>query len=116
MKLRFRNNSLRLRINQREVAVLANGQELRERVQFPNGADLIYRIVPAGAMTSAEFSDGVITVFLPAETVQSWESSDEIGLYGRAKDLDIAIEKDLECVDAPAEEKDPFAYPRKSAC
>jgi hypothetical protein len=116
MKLRFRNNSLRLRINQREVAALAKGQELREQIQFPNGAELIYRIVTAGAKTSAEFSDGVITVTVPEEAARYWEDSDEIGLYGRAKDLDIAIEKDLECVDAPAEEKDPFAYPRKAAC
>jgi hypothetical protein len=53
---------------------------------------------------------------VPEEAARYWEDSDEIGLYGRAKDLDIAIEKDLECVDAPAEEKDPFAYPRKAAC
>jgi hypothetical protein len=53
---------------------------------------------------------------VPAEAARYWKDSDEIGLYGRAKDLDIAIEKDLECVDAPAGEKDPFAYPRKAAC
>lgn len=33
-----------------------------------------------------------------------------------ASPLDIAIEKNLECLDAPDEERDPFAYPRKAAC
>lgn len=117
MKLRFRKNSLRLRLNQREAAALAAGQELEEHVDFPEGSALLYRLVPGNSPDpGAQFSAGVITVSLPAATAQSWQQSDDIGFYYRAGSLDVAIEKDLECTDLREEEQDPFAYPRKAAC
>ncbi len=117
MKLRFRKNSLRLRLNQREAAALAGGQELEERVEFPGGSVLLYRLVPGNSPDPrAEFSAGVITVFLPEERVRSWQQSDDIGVYYRTGSLDVAIEKDLECTDLREEEQDPFAYPRKATC
>lgn len=117
MKLRFRKNSLRLRLNQREAAALAAGQTLEERVDFPGGSALLYRLVADNsAEPRAEFSSGIITIALPQATARSWERSDDVGVYYRAESLDVAVEKDLECSDAREEEHDPFAYPRKAAC
>jgi hypothetical protein len=116
MKLRFRKNSLRLRLNQREVAALSAGEAIEERVDF-SGSALLYRLVPSGPPEgAARFSEGTITVSLPETTARSWEQSGDIGIYYRAGSLDVAIEKDLECTDAREEERDPFAYPRKTAC
>jgi hypothetical protein len=43
-----------------------------------------------------------------------WARGDEIGFYFVVEPgLKVAIEKDLECVDGPEEEKDPDAFPRK---
>lgn len=121
MKLRFRENSLRLRLNRNEVASLAEGKSLRESVAFPGGASFSYRLsTAANAQTTAGLSDGAIGVVLPAGNVREWAVRNEIGLYYKLDTadgpLEIAVEKDLECVDAPKEERDPFAYPRKTEC
>jgi hypothetical protein len=115
MKLRFRKNSLRLRVNQREVEMLAAGQELSERVTFGGGATLDYVLAPADTTkTAAEFTGGVIRVTAP---LHDWAKAAEIGFYFEVEPgLKVAIEKDLECVDGPPEEKDPHAYPRTKGC
>ena len=117
MKLRFRANSLRLRLNQREVSALADGEPLEESVQFPDGEALVYRLVPAPSPHyGATFSNGVISITVPSAHLKRWEREPEIGLYHQAGALAIAIEKDLECKDGPLEERDPYAFPRKTAC
>jgi hypothetical protein len=97
------------------VAALSTGQALEERIEFPGGSALLYRLHP-GISTDAEFSGGVISVSVPAASAKVWEQSADIGIYYRAGSLEVAIEKDLECVEAPEEERDPYAYPRKAAC
>ncbi len=119
MKLRFRTNTLRLRVNQREVEALAGGQALREHVAFPGGNSLWYVLEtqnkPEG---SASFEEGTICVSAPRNEVDEWASGESVGLYFElsANDsvLKIAIEKDLECVDGPEEERDPHAFSREA--
>ena len=111
MKLRFRSNSLRLRVNQKEVETLAAGGELRERVTFAGGATLSYVLAPAAdGRSAAEFDGQQIRV---TAALGDWTRNEEIGFYFVADPgLKVAIEKDLECVDGPEEEKDPHAFPR----
>lgn len=121
MKLRFRRNSLRLRVNRREVEDLASGAALEERVQFPGDARILY-ILATTTKPNAEawFRDGVIGVSAPETQVKEWAASESPGMYFEVPTdgslLKIAIEKDLECVDGPAEERDPDAFPRASVC
>ncbi len=117
MKLRFRNNSLRVRVNQREVEGLAAGASLKEEVHFPGDARMTYVLEPsAQAMPEASFHQGVIRIAAPRQQVHDWANSDCVGIYFElpvnGTSLRIAIEKDLECVDGPAEERDPHAFPR----
>lgn len=137
MKLRFRKNSLRLRLNQKEVADLAAGRAIEEQVVFPGDTVFRYRIEasPVATETSAEFSGGRISITIPGQSAIHWLGVEDIGLYyslpsngnepspARDRDregvtaaLDIAIEKDLECIDAPPSERDPDAYPRNPSC
>jgi hypothetical protein len=110
MKLRFRSNSLRLRVNQKEVEMLAAGTELMERVTFAGGATLTYVLAPAvNGKSTAEFDGKRIRIIA---ALGDWTKNDEIGFYFAAEPLKVAIEKDLECVDGPEEEKDPYAFPR----
>jgi hypothetical protein len=115
MKLRFRQNSLRLRVNRQEAAMLAAGQELAERVTFGGGATLDYVLTPsAGFEQAAEFDGKLIRVTAP---LGEWARGTEIGFYFEVEPgLKVAVEKDLECVDGPADEKDPDAFPRNKAC
>ena len=119
MKLRFRKNSLRLRVNQQEVETLAAGSGLREQVHFPGGAALAYVLdMAAGSAPGASFDDSTIHVSLPAHQVRQWAAGEEVGLYFEVPaghdNLKVAIEKDLVCLDGPEEERDPDAFPRTS--
>jgi len=115
MKLRFRGNSLRLRVNQKEVESLAEGLELAEKITFGGGATLSYVLapVPEGTPSSVKFDGTTIRV---STVLRDWARGDEIGLYFYVEPgLKVSVEKDLECVDGGEDEKDPHAFPRKSA-
>jgi len=117
MKLRFRNNSLRLRLNRREVETVASGSALEERVAFPGSGSLAYILDDDAQFgPEASFREGVIRISAPPSELKQWAGSSGIGLYFElpvsGSVLKIAIEKDLECLDAPAEERDPEAFPR----
>lgn len=119
MKLRFRKNSLRLRVNRPEVENLAAGGSLEERVEFPGGARLAYVFESsADSPPSASFQDGVIRVSAPEWQVKDWARGEAIGLYfqvgGNGNALHVAVEKDLECVEAPLEERDADAFSRRA--
>ena len=111
MKLRFRKNSLRLRVNRQEAEMLAAGTELVEQVTFGDGVALSYVLVPTlDANATAELKGQVIRVTAP---LGDWARGSEIGFYFEVEPgLKVAIEKDLECVDGPEDEKDPHAFPR----
>jgi hypothetical protein len=119
MKLRFRKNTLRLRVNQQEVQQLAAGKAIEEVVHFPGHSSLAYSL--ASSRTSepeASMLGSTIRISAPALDVKRWASSDDIGLYfelpADGSRLQVAIEKDLECLDGPPEERDPHAYRRKA--
>ncbi len=117
MKLRFRGNSLRLRLNRGEVETLASGTALREEVVFPNGAHFAYIFEPqANSSPQASFEGGVIRVAAPISKIRDWAHGESIGLYfdvsAQNATLKVAIEKDLECIDGQLEERDPDAFPR----
>lgn len=118
MKLRCKGNSLRLRLNQTEVRKLAQGVALQERVDFPDGSRFSYVLERNRSDASASFSEGTIRIAAPASLIDGWSVTDEIGMYFEVPaahaTLRVAIEKDLECVDGPAEERDPDAFPRMS--
>jgi hypothetical protein len=120
MKLRFRDNSLRLRVNSLEVDKLAAGTVLEEKIEFPGGARILYSLGQSSAvLPEASFREGVIRVTAPDTQIANWAKSDLIGLYfdvpANGTVLRIAIEKDLECLEAPPEERDPAAFPRSDS-
>jgi len=117
MKLRFRNNTLRLRVNRREVESLASGAALKEQIQFPGNTQIRYVLEPTTKPAAeAWFREGVIGVSAPHREISDWAKGDSIGMYfelpANGRVLEVSIEKDLECRDAPAEEADPDAFPR----
>jgi hypothetical protein len=117
MKLRFRGNSVRLRLNRREVESLAAGRPLQEGVDFPGHTRLDYSLHSEPvAHPEVSFQNGSIRISAPLKQVKDWAAGDEIGLYfnlpANGATLTVAIEKDLECVDGSPGERDPDAFPR----
>lgn len=96
---------------------MAEGATLTETVSFPENTDLSYGL-SAAATPAASFSAGVIRIAAPADALSHWAAGDDIGLYfdlaAKPEPLKIAIEKDLQCIDGPAEERDRDAFPRPS--
>ncbi len=117
MKLRFRDNGLRLRVNRLEVEGLASGAALAEQVHFPGDSTISYVLESSEhSSPQASFLHGVIRVAAPRKLVRDWANSDSVGMYFElpvsGAVLKIAIEKDLECLDGPVNERDPHAFAR----
>ena len=125
MKLRFGPNSIRLRLNQVEVAKFAREGLVLERVEFPGSktSALVYslRIGQDKEGNSVRFENGEVAVLIPAADVKAWaENAKEVGIYftrdlEEGKSLRVSIEKDFQCSDGPPEEVDPAAYPNPLA-
>ena len=66
----------------------------------------------------AEFDGGRLVVRVPSRVVRRWAAGDEVGLSaeqptgaGGGDTLSILVEKDFECLDAPATEPQDDAFP-----
>lgn len=89
-----------------EVAALAAGIPVEERTVFGPADDniLSYRIeTNDGAIITAAFTRGTITVGVPADIVKEWAGGEQLGFSGRqalsdGSVLEILVEKDLACL------------------
>ncbi len=119
MKLRFRENTIRLRVNRREVSNLVSGQPLEEEVCFPGGGHISYVLEPSEFnRPSASFQQDVIRIAAPRKELHEWASGEAIGMYfelpARNAPLKVSIEKDLECIEGAVDERDPDAFSRSA--
>jgi hypothetical protein len=123
MKLRLRENSIRLRLLQSEVVQLREIGNVSETIVFGiNPAEnLTYslRVSEDEDEISAQMTDNQIEVLLPLNAAEIWADTNEVGLYGEQKighltTLKIIVEKDFVCVERPtdADNKDAFPHPK----
>ncbi|NIL94407.1 MAG: hypothetical protein GTO71_08205 [Woeseiaceae bacterium] len=120
MKLRIRDNSLRLRLTRTEVDTLRDEGIVQARTAFPGGRELRYEVEssPASVKPGAFLSNTTVTVRLPETAVRAWASSDQVSIEGELQHtngdkLTILVEKDFACL-APREgedESDMFPHP-----
>ena len=121
MKLRIRNNSIRLRLEASEVRSLAETGVVESVTVFPGGRELTYAVEssPANVVPSAHLSEARITLRLPETGVLAWANSDQVSLEGQQRldgggALTLLVEKDFRCL-APRpdeDESDLFPNPR----
>lgn len=120
MKLRFRGDSIRLRLLRSEVDVLAATGRLSETVRF--GADseeaLGYTVVVSSELDeiTASLGDNEIVVTLPADKALAWASGDAVSLeasqaIGDGRTLSILVEKDFVCIDREDDPDRDDAFP-----
>ena len=115
MKLRIQGNSLRLRLSQAEVAQLASGTAVEERIEFSPATALVYAIEPSDEPLSCEFSGDAIRILLPRDEARLWAASDDVGIYGVSAKVSIAIEKDFRCLHDRPGEDEAGSFPNPSA-
>ena len=120
MKLRIRDNSVRVRLTRGEVDTLRDNGVVSARTGFPGSREFQYRVEssPASVIPGAFFSDNVVTVRLPETTVLAWANSEQVSIAGEQRlddgeQLMILVEKDFACL-APRkgeDETDMFEHP-----
>lgn len=112
MKLRIRDNSIRLRLSQTEVKEIAEGRLVQSTVQFARGARLHYVLEPALGIATLEarYEDHRITVLVPTAMAKHWANSDEVSLKAdvpiEGDELFILVEKDFQCLKPRVHEKE----------
>ena len=119
MKLRIRDNSVRLRLTRAEVDRLRDDGLVSARTGFPGGREFEYIVEssPASVKPAAFLSECVITVRLPETAVLAWANSEQVSIREEQLlddgKLTILVEKDFACL-APREgedESDMFPHP-----
>jgi hypothetical protein len=123
VKLRIRDNSIRLRLSRGEVDILRDSGLVAARTGFPGGREFQYVVEgsPASVNPGAFFSDNVVTVRLPETAVLAWANSEQVSIVGEQRlddgePLSILVEKDFACL-APRDgedEADMFVHPEAS--
>lgn len=124
VKLRLRDNTLRLRLTQGEVATLAKEGRVAARTPFPDARHFTYAVEssPASVAPAASFTNSEITVRLPESAVLAWAASDQVSIAGEQRlddgsPLSLLVEKDFACLvpRAGEDETDLFPHPEADA-
>ena len=120
MKLRLKNNSVRLRLTQNEIDLFNDSGHVEETIEFgvePH-QQFVYRLESSADTESmrAIFEDNRITIFLPKTQADEWANTRQIGVessqeIGGGKTLRLLIEKDFACLEPRAGEDDADAFP-----
>ena len=125
MEIRIQGNSIRLRLSQAEVDHLGKTGKVEDRIQFGTTAAESLRYVMESAAIremGASYSANEIKVFIPANLVTKWVSTDQVGLehemdLGGGNFLRILVEKDFKCLTPRAGEDESDYFPNpKGVC
>ena len=124
MKIRIRDNSIRLRLERAEVDQLREKGVVKSHTAFPGGRRFSYAVEssPASVQPVALFSDLTITVRLPETVALAWATTEQVSIEGEqilddGATLSLLVEKDFACL-APREgedESDMFEHPGKGS-
>ena len=127
MKLRIRDNSVRIRLMRAEVEALRDTGIVEAHTPFPGGRTLTYCVEssPGIINPAAFFSASRISVRLPETTVLAWASSEQVSIDGEqvlvdGSKLRVLVEKDFVCLTErdDEDESDMFPHPQagKDSC
>lgn len=120
MKLRVKNNSVRLRLTRSEVALFNDSGRVEEVIEF--GIEPHQRFIYAiesGAETEtmrAAIENNRITILVPKAQADEWTNTARIGIeaeqeIGDGKTLRLLIEKDFACLEPRTGEDDADTFP-----
>lgn len=122
MKLRIRNNSVRIRVTRSEVACLIEGKRVEQATLFSPLSSLISSIEASTgvAVPTATFDGRRVALSIPLWQIQQWAQSDQVSIeasqtIGSNTTLQLLVEKDFECLHSRAEgDDDAYPNPRRS--
>ena len=122
MKLRIRDNSIRLRLTRGEVESISTDGLVSASVPFSGGVkfDYVLESSPACVKPVAMFSNNVLSVRLPEKDVIEWAGTEAVSISAEqllddGGQLNLLVEKDFACL-APREgenESDMYPHPEE---
>lgn len=127
MKLRIRGNSVRIRLDTRDLVKLVTQGHTGDELRFGSRADqnLSYSVRIGTAphnQPQMEYVAGRLTVTISRQDAEEWSLTDRVGFNHQQHTSDgetvrLLLEKDFACIDrAPGEEPDDaFAFPNPTA-
>ena len=121
MKLRVRENSIRLRLTRTEVDTFAKYGCIENKTEF-GFADFVYALQTLNGIETlaATYIGNKMTVFMPTAMRTEWITTDVVGFgndmgIGGGKSLFILVEKDWACTDNAVGEDQSDNFPNPNA-
>jgi hypothetical protein len=121
MKLRIKDNTLRLRVSRSDLALLIQNGCVESTIYFTGNAEdkWTYAIEMRSDIDSAtiRYRPTEVLVLVPDEDAKTWAGSNGVGIYAscqldRGQKLEILVEKDFACLDlSDADNEDTFPNP-----
>jgi hypothetical protein len=116
MKVRWTEESLRVRLTPTELATLIHGDEVVQRLDLGGGGWEIH-VTPSGGVLGVAWKAGVVVVSIPPQDVALLAEPDREGVYSHRPNLRLLVEKDFPCahphaVDAEEPDTERFAPTR----
>jgi hypothetical protein len=121
MKLRIKDNSIRIRLTQSEALAVSNGETVTKKTVFSPVSSLSYSLVPWHLdVFNATFEKDEILLNIPISKVEKWMDTEETGFEftqnnGEEGGLLLIIEKDFACLKPRSgeDESDHFPHPEE---
>ncbi len=119
VKIRLRNDTIRIRASQGEVRMLGEGMPVETATHFGPGQALACRVRAAGASFEASFDGSTIELTIPPGDLQEWAAGSDLALEREqvwtGGSLRVSLEKDLTCTHPRQGEDDSDAFPNPAS-
>ncbi len=119
MKIRIRENTLRFRLTQEEVATLRDGEALESRTEFGAAPEqqMVWR-VQVGTGTELTYNAGITSLAIPRESWLEENLDGDDGMQSTVpldggREIHVTVERDYRCLAPrdPAEDAGSFPHP-----
>ena len=105
MKIRIKDNSVRIRLTQSEVNELYQEGTILSRTEFLEQS-FVYAVERADLPElSVEFIENKITLKIPASLLEQLYATDIVGFEGVSGKVKLLLEKDFVCLDNTLEDQ-----------
>lgn len=111
MKIRIKENSVRLRLTRTEVETFCRTGRFEEQTQFPNGTfTYALQVKETIENIDALLYENGITIGISKNLIAGWATNTRVGFqytipFNHETGLSLLIEKDFVCMDQSAEDQ-----------
>lgn len=117
MKIRIKDNTVRLRLSQTEVNELKSNDKVEASIHFP-GKKLTYALEKSRLVNlGADYISNKILISVPSDIIDHWVNTDLVGFdstirLGNERILQVLVEKDFKCSNDRGEDESDLFDPR----